>query len=250
MTLLLMLGTAFAGDWEDLQKAMVKGRSYMPEGKVEVLVLFPPSDKPMKMRKDLPQLSYLHTLVRKNFKLSAETHQVIAGRSTTMYTLSPRNKLSNAWMVWVDDEWQVPVAYQQQDLNGTTLRRAAYQSFKGTLNPLATPFKPKVRYNADLESRILAALPGLSLPRPYRVVGFKHTQFQDVPSTEVYLSDGLNVIPVIIAPKGVQQAEGVAVISLNRQFVWVVAKLPPAELLGIIEHLKDIRTEEISNTGE
>lgn len=250
LTLLLLSGAAFAGDWQSLQKAMQNSRTQMPAGSVEVLVLFPPSSKPMKVRNDLPQLNFLPSMVKKNFDLTWEDNQMVAGRSTTMYTLTPRNRLSNAWMIWVDDEWQVPVAYQQQDLNGTTMRRAAFQSFTGVLNKLEKPYRQKLAYKAATEQKVLKALPGLGLPRPYRVVGIKRAQFQDVPSVEIYLSDGLNVIPVVVAPKAVQEAEGVAVVRLDQQFVWVVAKLPPAELLRIVRHLTDIRIEQIFDTGE
>lgn len=248
--LMLVSGMAHAADWDTLLKAMQKGRNFMPAGTVEVVVNFPPSANPVRSRKDLPQLSFLPGLVRKNFELAFQESQMLAGRSSTMYTLSPKNRLSNAWTIWVDDLWQVPVAYQQQDLEGNVLRRAAFQSFKGTLPRLKTPFKQELKYNAALESSILRALPGLKLPQPYRVVGLKATQFRDVQSTEIYLSDGINLIPVIIASKGVQKAEGVAVVKLKQQFVWVVAKFPDMELLNIIEHLKDIRTDQLPDTGE
>ncbi|GEM48029.1 hypothetical protein [Deinococcus cellulosilyticus] len=250
LTLLMLSGAALAGDWQDLLKAVQKSRSHMPAGNVEVLVVFPPSNKPVKMRKDLPQLNFLPGLVKKNFELDWKDSQVIAGRNTTMYTLTPRNRLSNAWVIWVDDEWQVPVAYQQQDLDGTTLRRVSFQHFTGTLNKLEKPYKQKLGYKSEIEKRVLRAMPGLVPPQPYRVVGIRRAVFQDVPSIEVYLSDGLNVIPVVIAPKGVQEAEGVAVVRLDQQFVWVVAKLPPAELLRIIRHLTDIKPEQIFNPGE
>ena len=89
-----------------------------------------------------------------------------------------------------------------------------------------------------LKRALLSVLPGLSLPAGFEPVSVKRR----AAATEVVLSDGLNVLALVVSTRAVQPASGVAVRRLGTQSVWLVGNLPQSALEGSLSGIRRLDT--------
>ena len=222
-------------------------RSLLQEARGEAVLelVFPPSSAPIRRARALPRLGAGLALIRRNFVVTAAP-DTVAGRSTARYLLTPNNAQAARWTIWIDVRWKVPLAYQERLPDGALARRAELLSVNPGLNRLAaravqTPVP-------GLKKALLRVLPGLNLPagfEPLRVRAGDAAASAPVGNssagpgaTEVVLSDGLNVLVMVVSSRAVQPASGVAVRRLGAQSVWLVGNLPQNSLEGALSSIR------------
>ncbi|WP_211248884.1 transcriptional regulator [Deinococcus frigens] len=218
--LLVLSGAADASGADDLLAALKQARTLEARGTVEVTVLFPPRDLPTKTAGALPRVPFRPGLITRNFNISRAGQEAVAGRTTTRFELTPKVGQAARWTLWIDLEWNIPLAYQESFPDGTPARRAVFQQVS------AQPARVKVALPAlpqGLRPAVLAALPGLRLPAGIQPVGVRSRPNGGL---EVSLTDGVNVFALVTAPRGVRAAPGIASRKVGGGFVWLVGNLP------------------------
>ncbi|MFT2720087.1 transcriptional regulator [Deinococcus sp. A31D244] len=217
-------GAAHATDTDDLLAALKRARTLAARGQAEVTVLFPPRAVPTRAANALPVVAVRPALLLKNFAVVNAGPQSVAGRDAVRFDLTPKVGGAGHWSLWVDRTWNVPLAFEERRADGTAVRRAAF------LKVNAAPAKVAAAVPAvpeGLRGALGRALPGLSLPAGFTPVGVRARTAGGV---EVTLSDGLNVLALVLAPQDVRGAPGVASRRVGKVFVWLVGNLPDAEL--------------------
>ena len=223
-------------------------RSLVQEARGEALLelVFPPSDTPVRRARALPRLGAVPALIRRNFVVTS-TPGTVAGRPATRYLLTPNSAQAARWTIWIDVRWKVPLAYQERLPDGTLARRAELLSVNPGLNRLAartvqTPVP-------GLKKALLSVLPGLSLPAGFEPLRVRvRAGAAGAGAAEVVLSDGLNVLALVVSSRAVQPASGVAVRrlggpglsrpGLGGQSVWLVGNLPQNTLESALSGIR------------
>ncbi|MFK7600726.1 transcriptional regulator [Deinococcus sp. SM5_A1] len=224
LALLAMAGTAGASDMDDLLSALKQAQTLEARGVVEVTVLFPPRELPTKSAKALPRVPFRPGLLARNFGVSRARQEAVAGRPTTRFELTPKNTQAARWTLWIDQEWNIPLGYQESFPDGTPARRAVFQ--KVNTPPVrvqvAVPAAPE-----GLRAALLSALPGLRLS-----AGVQPTAVKSRPNggLEISLTDGVNVFALVTSARGVRAAPGIASRRVGTGFVWLVGNLPQSVL--------------------
>ncbi len=226
-------------------------KSWLAEARGEAVLelVFPPSSTPLRRARALPRLTAVPPLIRRNFVvtvgLAAET---VAGRPALRYTLTPRNTQAARWTVWIDQTWKVPLAYQERMPDGRLARRAELTSVNPALTRLATPQTAPPANSPVLKKALLSALPGLKLPAGFEPLSVQlHTGPAGNTSTEVLLGDGLNLLALVVSPRPVKAASGVAVRRLKGQSVWLVGNLPQSTLEDALGGIQRLNTQAVSS---
>lgn len=217
-------GHAQAGDADDLIAALKRARTLAARGQAEVTVLFPPRAVPTRVAAALPAVPVRPALLLKNFGVVSAGPQPVAGRDAVRFDLTPKVGGAAHWSLWIDRAWNVPLAFEERRADGTVVRRAAF------LKVNAAPVKVALTVPAapeGLRAALMRSLPGLSLPQGFTPVGVK---VRAAGGTEVTLTDGLNVLALVVAPQNVRGAPGVASRRVGNVFVWLVGNLPDATL--------------------
>ncbi|CAM3402042.1 Sigma E regulatory protein, MucB/RseB [Deinococcus saxicola] len=209
---------------DDLLSALKQARTLEARGTVEVTVLFPPRELPTKSAKALPRVPFRPGLLTRSFRVSRMGQEAVAGRPTSRFELIPKNTQAARWTLWIDQEWNIPLAYQESFPDGTPARRAVFQKVN------ARPATVQLALPAPaggLRAALLSALPGLRLP-----AGSQPTEVKSRPGggLEVSLSDGVNVFALVTSPRGVRAAPGIASRKVGAGFVWLVGNLPQSVL--------------------
>lgn len=229
---LLLPGTAGAGDLEDLTAALRQARLRAARGTAEVSVYFPPRAVPTRAAALLPAVPFRPALLEKNFTVTAQAAPPVAGRDVTRFDLVPKVGQAARWTLWIDRAWNVPLAFEERMPDGTVARRAALTRVEA--NPVAralrVPGAP-----AGLGAAVRAALPGLRLPPGFSPTGVKA---RAAGGLEVTLSDGANVLALVVASKNVRSAVGVASRRVGGRFVWLVGNLPDSELRAALAGIR------------
>lgn len=234
--LLALSGTAGASDADDLLSALKQARTLEARGTVEVTVLFPPRESPTKSAKALPRVPFRPGLLARNFGVSRMGQDTVAGRRTSRFELTPKNSQAARWTLWIDQEWNIPLAYQESFPDGTPARRAVFQ--KVNAQPariqVSVPVPPE-----GLRAALLSALPGLRLP-----AGIQPTEVRDRPGggLEISLTDGVNVFALVTSPRGVRAAPGIASRKVGAGFVWLVGNLPQSALDQALAKVSRVNT--------
>ncbi|ULH14724.1 hypothetical protein MF271_12030 [Deinococcus sp. KNUC1210] len=140
----LLAGTAQAADVDTLLSALKKSLVAEARGTAVVEVAFPPSKNPVRQARLLPRLGAVPALIRRNFTVTLEGQEVLAGRTALRYSLVARNTQAAPWTIWVDSVWNVPLAYQEQRQEGTLARRAAFLTVNAAPARLKTPLSVRV----------------------------------------------------------------------------------------------------------
>jgi hypothetical protein len=229
---LLLTGVAGADAADDLGSALRQARSLAARGTAEVSVLFPPRAVPTRLARMLPAVPFRPALIAANFTVTRSDAPPLAGRDVTRFDLVPKVGQAARWTLWVDRAWNVPLAFEERRPGGTLARRAAFSEVK------SQPVRVQVKAPAiapGLRSAVLAALPGLRLPPGFTPTGLN---MRTGGGLEITLSDGLNVLALVIAGRDVRAAPGVASrrVALlpgwgtGSRFIWLVGNLPDAPL--------------------
>ncbi|AFZ68182.1 hypothetical protein [Deinococcus peraridilitoris] len=237
--LALLLGSsAQAQDLASFLDAMRRARHLEVHGTVESSVYFPPRGNPTRRVRTLPRVEFVPWLVQRNFDLSAGTNETLAGRGVVRYDLTPKRGSADRWTIWLDARWDVPLAYEQRTSTGEVIRRAAFTRVQG---------KPRRRLNIMTErvsdppfrQAVLRGLPGLALPETFEPVGCHASET----GREILLSDGLNVLALVIAPRDVQGGSGVTSRRVGPYYLWLIGSLPQAQLRDVIAQVQDVKLE-------
>ena len=231
-------------------------RSWLAEARGEAVLelVFPPSSTPLRRAHALPRLAAVPALIRRNFDVTVGALEALAGRPALRYTLTPRNAQAARWTVWIDQKWKVPLAYQERTPDGSLARRAELTGVNPALArlavaaptaPLAGSRAPKIQ---ALKRALLSALPGLKLPAGFEPLSVqRHTGPAGNTSTEVLLTDGLNLLALVVSPRPVQAASGVAVRRLKGQSVWLVGNLPQSTLEDTLSSIRSLDAQAVSS---
>lgn len=181
---------------DELLAALKRARTLEARGTVEVTVLFPPRDTPTRAAAALPRVPFRPALLARNFEVRRVGEETIARRPATRYELTPKVGQAARWTLWIDTQWNIPLAYQEDFQDGTVARRAAF--LKVNARPaavrVALPSAPE-----GLRRALLAALPGLRLPAGTQPVAVRGRPNGGL---EVSLTDGLNVFALVVSPRG------------------------------------------------
>ncbi|WP_034386155.1 sigma E regulatory protein MucB/RseB [Deinococcus sp. YIM 77859] len=235
----LLAGTGRASDLEALTAALQQARTLTARGSVEVQVLFPPRAVPTRTAQVLPRVPFRPALIAQHFHVTQREAAPIAGRDVTRFDLTPKVGQAARWTLWIDRTWNVPLAYEERMPDGNLARRAAFTRVS------ATPVRrsqPVPAVPAGLRAAVLAALPGLRFPP-----GFTPTEVQAraAGGVEITLSDGINVLALVIAPRNVRAAPGVASRRVGQHFVWLVGNLPDAPLRRALAEIEEVKTRRL-----
>lgn len=239
LVLLTMLLSGFAAaqnvppvnDMDALLSALNKSNRFAVRGEASVTVIFPPRDQPIRQVQSLPPIKVFPKLLRQNFVVKREATQTVAGRSTQVFSLTPKLSAAASWRIWVDANWNVPLAYEERSAGGTLARRAELLSVE-RLQKRANPIKSEL--TAGLPQALKLALPGLSLPAGFVAASVVARKT----GTQLNLSDGLNVVALVVAQRGVQAAAGVASRKVGDGFVWLVGNLDSGVLKTSLSSIK------------
>ena len=87
-----------------------------------------------------------------------------------------------------------------------------------------------------MRGAVRAALPGLRFPAGFTPVA----AVQKDRRVEVTLSDGLNTLALVLAPRNVKAAPGVASRKVGGRFVWLVGNMPQDDLKKAIAGITEV----------
>ena len=255
-----------ASPTDDLISALRRSLGQEARGEAVLELVFPPSSTPIRRARALPRLDAVPALIRRNFVVTAAP-DTVAGRPTTRYLLTPNNVQAARWTIWIDRQWKVPLAYQERMPDGTLARRAALLNVNAGLGRLfivrteqANTGQPKTVQTPvpGLKKALLSVLPGLSLPAGFEPIRVK----RQADMAEVVLSDGLNVLALVVSSRAVQPASGVAVRrlggpglsglglggpGLGGQSVWLVGNLPQNTLEAALSGIRRLDTAALTS---
>jgi hypothetical protein len=233
-----------------LISALKKSLLAEARGQAVLELVFPPSSTPLRRAHALPRLTAVPALIRRNFVVTVEPQpEQVAGRPATRYTLTPNNSQAARWTLWIDLQWKVPLAYQERTPDGRLARRAELRSVNPALARLTTalPQAASLTGSPALKKALLAALPGLKLPAGFEPLSVqRRTGAAGNTSTEVLLGDGLNLLALVVSPRPVQAASGVAVRRLGGHSVWLVGNLPQNTLEDALGGIRQLNVQAVS----
>jgi hypothetical protein len=202
-------------------------------GEVREVQVFPPRQVPEQTRTDLPAPPpLLPAWIRRNFNVSVELGEQVAGRETWRIRLQPKNSSAASYVFWIDQKWQVRLAAEERDSSSEVVYTARFvrvgtptQRQQARQLNLLEP-KPKLQ-------SFVQAQTGLQLPDGFEVVEIRpRTVSKDnLPALEVRASNGIGVLVYVFAPVGTANTPRIVSRKLAaRTFVWVVGNLSRPEL--------------------
>lgn len=231
---------------DGLISALKKSLAAEARGEAVLELVFPPSAKPLRSARSLPRLGAVPALIRRNFTVTVAP-DTVAGRVARRYDLTPANPQAARWVIWIDAQWNVPLAYQERMPGGSLARRAELTSVNPGLSRLAQAGRVQAVRPA-LKRALLSALPGLKLPSGFEPLSVQlQTGAAGNTSVEVLLSDGLNVLALVVSPRPVKAASGVSVRRLGGQSVWLVGDLPQGELDDALSGIRRLDAQAVSD---
>ncbi|UWX63630.1 transcriptional regulator [Deinococcus rubellus] len=222
-----------------LLSALIKNTRFVVRGEASVTVLFPPRPTPIRTAQSLPLIEVFPAMLKQNFDIKRQPDEVVAQRPSQVFTLTPKVGAAASWRVWVDARWNVPLAYEERSADGSLARRAELlraDKLQKRGKPVQAAALP------GLAQALRQALPGLALPPGFRAVGVGRRPA----GAQVVFSDGLNVLALVTAQKGVKAAQGVVSRKVGDGFVWLVGNLTAQDLQTA---LKGIRPGDLSALG-
>ncbi len=229
------LAAAQTGAAGALLSALSKAERYTVRGEASVTVAFPPRDPPTRTAQALPPLKVFPDLLTRNFAVTSGAPDMVAGRAAQVFALKPKSGNAASWRLWIDLEWNVPLAYEERGADGSLARRAE----------LLRADKLQKRTDAAAQTLTLAPLPGLpqalkrALPGLKLPPGFQAVSVGQRPAgPQVILSDGVNVLALVAARKAVKPARGVASRRIGNGFVWLVGNLETQTLQSALRTIQ------------
>lgn len=230
-----------------LVSALKKSLGAEARGEAVLELVFPPSANPLRSARSLPRLGAVPGLIRRNFTVTVSP-DTVAGRPARRYALTPTNPLAARWVIWTDQQWNVPLAYQERMSGGSLARRAELTTVNPALSRLTRAGSVRTVRPA-LRRALLSALPGLKLPDGFEPVSVQTrpgTTDTMPPAVEVLLSDGLSVLALVVSPRPVKAASGVGVRQLGAQSVWLVGNLPQSALDDALNSIRRANVQAVS----
>lgn len=218
---------------DQLLSAMLKARKHAAKGESKITVRFPPRKEPHREAKTLPNIHIRPWLIRKNFKIIKTNPQKIAGRSAHRYELTPNTGSAPRWVFWIDQEWNVPLAFEERQPDGTLTRSARMKK----IYKLAQMNRKVPKNRPSLRKKVNKALPGLQYPQGFIPVGLKERPKR---GQEITLTDGINKLALIIASKNVKHAPGIVSRKIEQQFIWLVGNLPHKDLRKVLKSVQKV----------
>lgn len=236
LTLALALtAPAQAAAVDDLAAVLRQSRTLAARGEAEVTVLFPPRAVPTRTAARLPAVPFRPALLARTFDVTRrDTPAPVAGREAVRYDLTPKVGLAARWTLWVDRAWNVPLAYEERMPDGTLARRAALTRVLPQPVRVVAAVPP---IPGGLRAAVVAALPGVRFPPGFVPVSAEERAGGGV---TVSLSDGVNVLALVIAPRDVRAAPGVASRRVGERFVWLVGNLPDGPLRTALSGIREV----------
>jgi hypothetical protein len=231
---------ALAAPADDLLSALRQSRTQSARGTAEITVNFPPRAQPTRSAAQLPAVPLRPALLLRNFSVTRADGDVVAGRPTARFDLLPKAGQAARWSLWVDLAWNVPLAYEERDAQGGLSRRAALRTVEASPRRVARPAPAAAP--AGLRAAVLAALPGLRLPTGFVPVEARPRAQGGV---EITLSDGVNVLALVTAPRAVAPAPGVASRRVGARAVWLVGNLPQSALAAALAGVRGVAEAEL-----
>lgn len=220
---------------DDLAAALRQSRTLAARGEAEVSVYFPPRAVPTRTAARLPVVPFRPALLARHFNVTRQDAPAsIAGREVTRYDLTPKVGQAARWTLWIDRAWNVPLAYEERMPDGTLARRAALTRVLPQPVRVQTEVPP---IPEGLRGAVLAALPGLRFPPGFVPVSAEPRAGGGV---TVSLSDGINVLALVVAPRNVRAAPGVASRRVGGRFVWLVGNLPGGPLRNALSAIREV----------
>ncbi len=230
-------------DTDVLLGALNRNLKFVVRGDASLTVLFPPRAVPVRRAASLPPIKVFPRLLRQNFAVKQGAAETVAGRPTQVFVLTPKVGAAASWRIWVDSSWNVPLAYEERGADGTLARRAELLR-ADKLQKRAQPLKAELL--PGLGQALRQALPGLVLPPGFEPVGVGQRKAGGQLNLSLNLSDGVNVLALVLAQKDVKAAQGVASRKVGNGFVWLVGNLAAPNLQGA---LKGVRPGDSSALG-
>ena len=231
-------GVAQASDTDVLLAALQQAQTLAARGTAEVSVFFPPRSVPTRQTNALPVVPFRPALIAAHFTVKRSEAPSLAGRDVTRFDLTPKVGQAARWTIWVDRTWNVPLAFEERMPDGTLARRAVFTSVRAQPARVQRPLLP---VPAGLRAAVLTALPGVRFPPGFTPAAVK-TRGNGL---EITLSDGINVLALVIAPRGVRAAPGVASRRVGNRFVWLVGNLPDAPLRSALAGIQTVDEGEL-----
>lgn len=229
----LVLGSAAqASDAEDLQRALQRAHKLEARGLVQVTVNFPPRANPVRMAARLPLVAFRLGLLLRNFDVVRANDENIAGRVSTRFDLLPKVGNAAQWSLWVDQAWNIPLAFEERAPDGSVTRRAEFIKVNAKLVAVNLPA-------LALGQRVPVGelLPGLKLPPGFIPVG---PTVRPNGNLEISLTDGVNVLALVVSPRNVAAGPGVASRKVGGLFVWLVGNLSQADLGAALSGIRSV----------
>lgn len=225
---------ADAAPADDLLAALRRARTLEARGDVQITVLFPPRTVPTRTARRLPAVAFMPGLIARNFTVTGMDGGAVAGRATTRYDLTPKAAGAARWALWVDQVWNIPLAYEERTADGGLARRAAFVTVNAT--PVKVAAQPLSR-PPGLAAAVRRALPGLSVPPGFEPSGVTGRADGGL---SIALTDGVNVLALVTAPRNVKAAPGVASRRVGTGFVWLVGNLPQDALAAALAGIRGV----------
>lgn len=225
---------AGAAPADDLLAALRQARTLEARGDVTITVLFPPRAVPTRTARKLPLVAFMPALIARNFTVTGTDGGAVAGRATTRFDLTPKSGAPARWSLWVDQAWNIPLAYEERTAGGDLARRAEFVTVAP--KPVKVMALPVVR-PAGLRAATIRALPGLKVPAGFEP--WEVTARADG-GLSISLTDGVNVLALVTAPRNVKAAPGVASRRVGTGFVWLVGNLPQGALSAALDGISGV----------
>ena len=231
----LTAASAGADDAALLLKLLQRAQRQELRGQVVSSVYFPPRPNPDRRLNTLPAVRFVPWLLKKNFDVTLAGSDRVADRDAQRYELSPKAGSGARWTLWLDLQTQLPLGFAERGADGTLVRQAQFVKVNGGAKRRLSPLVSVPR-DPSFRAAVLAALPGLKIPKGFEPISYQ----QRDRGPEVVLSDGVNVLALVIAGRPVKPAPGVAVRPVGAGWLWLVGNLPQGELDAALKSVRSI----------
>ncbi|MFN3265998.1 MAG: sigma-E factor regulatory protein RseB domain-containing protein [Deinococcales bacterium] len=201
-------------------------------GEVRELQVFPPRQVPEQIRPEMPAPPpLLPAQLRKNYLVTAELGESIAGRQTWRIQLQPKNNNAASYTIWIDQKWLLRLGTQERDPNGEVVYSARFIRLN-TPNLRQQPRQLNLLEPSPKLQRFVETQTGLLLPEGFLVFEIRPRTVgkNNLAALEVRASNGMGVLVLVFTSIGTANTPRIVSRKVGRAFVWVIGNLRRAEL--------------------